>query len=98
MQDLFELWVANAELLAPNRSHAIDGSIVESVAKSVAADHSSRAHNYKTFWADRWIGHRRIQRRLVCSCHKFSRFSIQRSHSQDSFLNLPTKTATVVAM
>ena len=60
MQDLFELWVADAELLAPDRSHAIHGSIVEPVAKSVAADHSSRAHNDKTFLADRWIGHLRI--------------------------------------
>jgi hypothetical protein len=49
MQDLFELWVADAELLAPNRSHAIHGGIVEPVAKSVSADHSSRAHNDNFF-------------------------------------------------
>jgi hypothetical protein len=57
MQDLFELWVADAELLAPNRSHAIHGGIVEREANSVASNHSRRTDNDKAFLADRWHGH-----------------------------------------
>src|SRR5579863_5498544 len=77
MQHLFELWVADAELLAPNRSHAIHGGIVEPIAKSVAADHSSRAQNDKTFLAGRWNAHRCCGRYLATRCHDTSRFSIR---------------------
>jgi len=69
---------------------------------SVSSDLEFRSHGMlserEPKLEERWTGHRRIQRRLVCSCHNISRFSTRRSYSQDSFLNLPTKNATVVAM
>jgi hypothetical protein len=45
VQNLSQLGVRDAEFLAPDSGHISDAGMVKCVTKSVAADHSSRAHD-----------------------------------------------------
>jgi hypothetical protein len=49
MQKLFQLGMRDTELSAPHRNHTSDGGVIECIAKSVSADHSSRANNDKMY-------------------------------------------------
>ena len=47
MQNLLHLGVRDVELLAPDSGHSSDGRVFECAAKSVSANHSRCAHDYK---------------------------------------------------
>jgi hypothetical protein len=53
MQNLLQLGVRVAELPAPERRHTFNGGVLECVAKSVATDHSRRAHDDQALRARR---------------------------------------------
>jgi hypothetical protein len=80
MQHLLQLRMRDAKLLAPNRRHSSDSGILERVAKGVSADHSCRAHDYKSLLAS------------VRNLSHSARSSIQSTYSRSSgnSLSLPT--------
>jgi len=49
VQNLFQLGVRDAEVLASDSRHSFDGVVSQRTAKGVSADHSGRAHNNKTY-------------------------------------------------
>src|SRR5580700_4730759 len=67
----------DAKFLAPDRSYAFDGRVIERIAKSVPADHSSSPDNHETFLANGGNTHQRVRTRFVRCCHDRMRSSIQ---------------------
>ena len=53
MLNLCQLWVRETELPAADRRPMSNAGVIQRIAKGVAADHSCRAHDHKTFLARR---------------------------------------------
>jgi hypothetical protein len=53
MQDLVQLGMRDGKLPAADRRHTPNAGVVQGIAKGVAADHSRRADDHKTFLARR---------------------------------------------
>jgi hypothetical protein len=60
VQDLSQLGVQDADVLAPDSGHTSDGGMVKSVTKGVATDHSTSANDYKPLLSDRGNVHVRL--------------------------------------
>ena len=53
MDNLIQLGMRDTDLSPPDGRHTSNGGMVQRIAKSVAADHSGRTHDYQTFLARR---------------------------------------------